>query len=122
MSLLHKEYLKIGDNEIKFSITFNREKINWATSQPKKIGYQVTATPVKRTQREGYSMEETGAFTGFNDCLLEVIYWEHPEHGVEMDPVTGDILGMRLGKCPEYSDRRGDWKATGEEERKAWKP
>lgn len=72
MSLLHKEYLKIGDNEIKFSITFNREKINWATSQPKKIGYQVSAIPVKRTQREGYSMEESTAFSGFLDCLLEV--------------------------------------------------
>lgn len=61
-------------------------------------------------------------FFGPFGIATKVIYWEHPEHGVEMDPVTGDILGMRLGKCPEYSDRRGDWKATGEEERKAWKP
>lgn len=69
---LHKEYIDICGNEVRFTISFNREKINWATSQPKKIGYQVNAVPVKRTQREGHSIEETGAFTGFNDCLLEV--------------------------------------------------
>ena len=72
-TLLHKQYIKIGENEVKFSIYFNREKTNWATNQPKKIGYNVIATPVKRTKLEGrFEMEETGAFTGFNDCLLEV--------------------------------------------------
>lgn len=69
---LHKEYIKIGNQEIKFSITFNRDRTNWATSEPKKIGYQVSATPIKRTQHVGYSIEEFSAFTGFLDCLLEV--------------------------------------------------
>lgn len=70
--ILHKEYHKVRGQEIKFSISFNRDRVNWATSQPKKLGYQVTVTPVKRTERDGYTIEETGAFTGFNDNLLEV--------------------------------------------------
>ena len=70
--ILHKEYHKVGDQEIKFTISFNRDRYNWATNQPKKIGYQVSAIPVNRTQRDGYSVEESGAFTGFNDNLLEV--------------------------------------------------
>ena len=73
MATLHKEYHKLSNgNEIKFTVSFNKDLHSWATGQPKKIGYQVTATPVKRTQRDGYTMEESGAFTGFNDCLFEV--------------------------------------------------
>jgi hypothetical protein len=71
---LHKEYHKLENGqEIKFTISFNRESTNWATYQPKKIGYQVSATPVKRTILDGgFSMEESGAFTGFLDNLIEV--------------------------------------------------
>lgn len=74
---LHKEYQTINvngkDQEIKFTVTFNRDQTNWATNQPKKIGYQVTATPIERIKREGgYTVESFGAFTGFNDSLLEV--------------------------------------------------
>jgi len=47
-------------------------------------------------------------FFGPFGASTKVVYWEHPEHGVELHPVTGDILGMREGRCPEYSDRRGD--------------
>lgn len=74
MSYLHKEYHKLPDgSEIKFAISFNKETVSWATSQPKKIGYQVTVTPVKRTDKgNGIVMEESGAFTGFNDNLLEI--------------------------------------------------
>ena len=73
MAYLHKEYWKVGEQEIKVAISFNRERINWATSQPKKIGYQATCTPVKRTNKgNGIVLEETSAFTGFNDCLLEI--------------------------------------------------
>lgn len=61
-------------------------------------------------------------FFGPFGSATKVVYWERPDHGVEFHPVTGDILGLREGTCPEYSDRRGDWKARGEEERKAWKP
>ena len=43
-----------------------------ATNEPKKIGYQITAVPVKRTNGAGgYTIEEFGAFTGFNDNLIE---------------------------------------------------
>lgn len=73
--ILHKEYhpFKDGNKEIKFSVSFNKDSHNWATSQPKKIGYQVTATIVQRTKSEGgFSIESFGAFQGFNDCLLEV--------------------------------------------------
>ena len=69
---LYKEYVQLGDQTIKFSISFNKNTTNWATSQPKQIGYQVTALPVKITQHEGYSIEESVAFTGFNACLLPV--------------------------------------------------
>ena len=73
MAYLHKEYWKIGEQEIKAAISFNRERTNWATSQPKKIGYQATCTPVKRTDKgNNIVIEESSAFTGFNDCLLEV--------------------------------------------------
>lgn len=61
-------------------------------------------------------------FSGPFGEATKAVYWEHPQHGVELDPVTGDILGLREGECPQYSDRRGDWKARGEEERKAWRP
>lgn len=70
--ILYKEYRKLEDKEIKFSISFNKESVNWATGQPKAIGYQVTAIPVKRTHNDGFCMEEFGAFTGFNHCLLAV--------------------------------------------------
>ncbi len=72
---LYKEYVKTKDKgkEIKFTISFNREIVSWATSQPKKIGYQVTIVPVNITDRgNGLVMEEFGAFTGFNDILYEV--------------------------------------------------
>jgi hypothetical protein len=70
--ILHKEYEKLNDHEIKFSIVFNKSLTNWATNQPKKVGYYVSVMPVKRTNQDGFSIEESGAFTGFNACLLEV--------------------------------------------------
>lgn len=45
--ILYKEYRKLEDKEIKFLISFNKDSVNWATSQPKKIGYHVTVMPVK---------------------------------------------------------------------------
>ena len=61
-------------------------------------------------------------FSGPFGEATKVVYWEHPQHGVELDPVTGDILGLREGECPQYSDRRGGWTARGEEALKNWKP
>ena len=72
---LYKKYIDTTEpnKKIKFSVTFNKDTVSWATNQPKKIGYQVTVTPVTRTNAENnIVIEEFGAFTGFNDCLLEV--------------------------------------------------
>lgn len=73
--ILHREFHPHPkeDGEIQFSVSFNREHRNWATSQPKKVGYEVTVTPIKRTKQEGgIVLTEFGAFTGSNDNLLEV--------------------------------------------------
>ena len=72
--ILYKEYIPWKDQEIKMFITFNKESTNWATSQPKKVGYQVTVIPVKRTKHvsSNFVVEESSCFSGFNDCLLEI--------------------------------------------------
>lgn len=75
---LAKQYLNTSKNnvKIKLAVSFNRNRTNWATNEPKKIGYQVTAVPVEIQFQDldghQYSTETSGAFTGFNDCLLEV--------------------------------------------------
>jgi len=80
---LYKEYLDtIVENEkIKFTISFNKETRNWATGESKKIGYQVSAVPVKindfshknvRGELVHFTSEESGAFTGFCDNLIEI--------------------------------------------------
>lgn len=70
---LHKEYVTLDNGQlIKMSVSFNKDSHNWATSQPIDKGYRVTVIPVKITKYETYSIEETGAFTGFNDTLLKV--------------------------------------------------
>lgn len=71
--MLHKEYLTLDNGQlIKFSISFNRSTTNWATSQPIDKGYRVTVVPVEITKGDGYQIEETSAFSGFNDTLLAV--------------------------------------------------
>lgn len=87
MSTLHKEYhripetakSKVAGKEIKMTISFNREGVNWATSQRVPIGYRVSIVPVEITHMDNgtgnggkITMESIGAFTGFNDTLLEV--------------------------------------------------
>ena len=73
---LHKKYLdtSVSNVKIKLGISFNRETTNWATSEAKKVGYQVTAVPVEVMDMEGGGgrWESSVAFTGFNDCLLEI--------------------------------------------------
>lgn len=54
--------------EIKFTIAFNRDRYNWATGEEKKIGYEVSAIPVQR----GEMFEQSGTFTGFYSCILEI--------------------------------------------------
>ena len=81
MSTLYKEYIQMPESAksdvagklIKFSVSFNKDSTNWATYKPQPIGYRVTVVPVSRTDMgNGIVMEEFGAFTGFNDTLLEV--------------------------------------------------
>lgn len=61
-------------------------------------------------------------FFGPFGVATKAIYWEHPLHGVEMDPVTGDIIGMTQGPCPDYSDRSKGWENPWDEKAKGWKP
>lgn len=72
--VLFKQYLdtSVENEKIKIYISFNKDRINWATNESKKIGYQVTAVPVKVSNTVGARIEESGAFTGFNDCILEI--------------------------------------------------
>lgn len=75
MSILHKQYEALENGQqIKFSVSFNKDKTNWATSQPIDIGYRVSAVPVniRSTSNPNIQIEEYGAFTGFNSTLLKV--------------------------------------------------
>lgn len=81
MATLYKEYQKLPEGakstltdkqEIKFIIGFRKGGISWATSQRISTGYYVSVVPVERSNREGFTIESSGAFTGFNDTLLEV--------------------------------------------------
>ena len=72
--ILYRQYLHttVENQKIKLYISFNKETTSWATGQPKKVGYQVTCVPCKITFNDNHRIEESGAFTGFNDCILEV--------------------------------------------------
>jgi hypothetical protein len=81
MSTLHKEYHKLPDTakskyagqEIKMSISFNKDSHPWFSNQPIDKGYRVCVVPVKTTRYEsGIVMEKSGAMTGFNDTLLKI--------------------------------------------------
>lgn len=74
MATLYKEYAELENgHQIKFSINFNKETRNWATSHVTPVGYRVRVTPVEVSQMgNGIVMESIRAFTGFNDTLLQV--------------------------------------------------
>lgn len=77
---LYKEYWKLPEGaatdlkegtEIKAYISYNKTPSSWIGGCAPK-GYRVCVVPVKRSSLEGgFSIEESGAFTGFNDTLLE---------------------------------------------------
>jgi hypothetical protein len=70
---LFKKYLPLPEGrELKMTISYSKGGMNWATSQPVAKGYRIHVIPVKRSQSNGFSMEESGAFTGFGDTLLPV--------------------------------------------------
>lgn len=77
---LHKEYWELSqsgkwkckESVLKVTVTFNKDGVNWATSRRVPKGYRVSVVPVERSNREGgIVMESFGAFTGFNDTLIE---------------------------------------------------
>lgn len=75
---LYTEYIPVkksptNDIHIKFQITFNKDTYHWATSSSKKKGYQLTATPVKRTLSScgKYNTESFTAFQGFYIILVQ---------------------------------------------------
>ena len=73
MSWLGKTYLKTDKPNVKIrlGLSFNRDLSNWATNEPKEIGYQVTATPVEVADLgNGAASETSGAFTGFWEIIL----------------------------------------------------
>lgn len=60
------------NHKIKFTIHFNKELSNWATGQPKKLGYYINATPIEEESRNGYTIQSSVAFSGFNALIFEV--------------------------------------------------
>ena len=86
---LHKEFHTITIND-------EPQEIQISISYIKTLGYRVTVIPVKRTKGEGFTLTESGAFTGFNDTLLAV--------GRQSDKRLKqaiEILGSRLFKYLE---------------------
>jgi hypothetical protein len=71
-SVLYRERVEHNDQLIEFTIRFNKDTTNWATSQSKRIGYEVTISPIKITKYHGVEIKEFTAFSGFNHNLLEV--------------------------------------------------
>jgi len=69
---LHKEYLKIGENEIRLAISFNKNTRSISTGQQIDKGYRVSAVPVKRTKLANAEIEEFQPHTGFTDTLLSI--------------------------------------------------
>lgn len=76
MAILHKSYAPhpngLENHKIKFVISFNKELTNWARSQRIPVGYRVNVVPIEQREGNGYTSETFGAFTGFNDTLLEI--------------------------------------------------
>ena len=71
MANLFKEYLPLtGGQELKITVSFSQGGYNWGTGQRVAKGYRVHVIPVKRSKDANFSIEESGAFTGFGDTLL----------------------------------------------------
>ena len=95
---LHKEYHTLENGKvIKFSVSFNRERTNWATSQPIDIGYRVSVVPVEITKRDNVTIESVGAFTGFNATLLAI------------DRQSSKRLQTAIGELNLRRERYLDW-------------
>lgn len=76
---LFKHYIEIvkspeKSTHIKFSISFNKDTYHWATSSNKEKGYQLTATPICKSNSEcgKFSTESFTAFQGFYKIIYPV--------------------------------------------------
>lgn len=76
---LYTEYIPVikspnNSTHIKFQISFNKDTHHWATSSTKKVGYQLTATPVQRSKSEcgKFSTESFTAFQGFYKIIYPI--------------------------------------------------
>ena len=76
MAILHKSYAPHPNgkpnHKIKFVISFYKNQSSWSTGQKIPIGYRVSVVPIEETEKVGYTIETSGAFTGFGDTLLEI--------------------------------------------------
>lgn len=95
--ILNKRYVKVeGLGEVKLSLSFNRDSHNWATSQPKRVGYYLNVLPVRRTFGASCVIEESGAFTGFNVCILEV--------GRQSKKRLQEAIDISIQRTEEFTD------------------
>lgn len=97
MSYLARIYIPVThpenkDNFIRLSLSFNKETISWATSQPKEKGYQVNAVPIQK----GGMIESFGAFTGFYEIIYPV--------GRQSAKRCREAMQMILDNKPRYID------------------
>lgn len=69
---LYKEYVPVVENNqathIKFQISYNKDTYHWATGNTKQKGYQLTATPVTKSDM----VESFTAFQGFYKIIFPV--------------------------------------------------
>jgi hypothetical protein len=98
--ILYKKYIPTAEPNIyiKFSISFNRETIHWATSQPKDIGYQLVALPVEKSR----GMEISGAFTGF----YEIIYKIGRQSNKRLNHAI-DLIDENMDRYVEFFKKKG---------------
>lgn len=73
MSILHRDYWKLGEKVIRVHVSFNKQTTNWASGRPMKVGYRVSLQPLKnKVSESGYIIEEYDPMQGVADTLLEV--------------------------------------------------
>lgn len=67
-----KKYTKVKGQDFKIQVNYSKGGMNFITNQEEKRGYTLVVTPVKREQRDGYTVERTSVYSGYKMFLLEV--------------------------------------------------
>lgn len=71
-----KKYIPVKENayatHIAVELKYNLGGFNCFTYAQEKRGYYLHVTPVKREQRDGYTMESFTAFSGYKQLIKEV--------------------------------------------------